>query len=192
MTLSENAINAVAIFTAVVALAGVIVTAVVSLSIARRSTYLSTVTVERSKWIEKLRNNISRLISRLHTVDYELYRDDEFAEAERFTQMSGEIVEAMALVRLQLNPEGRIDANILALLTAIQDHVGGQEYKNLERIFVRHVQWMLKEEWEKVKYEALGPIGRLWAVYKRHQRATAYGKYCAGPGSITAWTRNSI
>jgi hypothetical protein len=99
-----------------------------------------------------------------------------------------EIVEQIALVRLQLNPDGVIDANILALLTAIRAHVGEEDYHSFEQILVRHVQFLLKEEWEKVKYEARGLWGRIWALYQRHRRKVAYERFCDTEGAVARWT----
>jgi hypothetical protein len=176
-----------ALVAAAIAFVGVLVSTLVSATVSKRATYISTVTAERSKWIDKLRNNISRLISLLHTVDREMYRDHSFSDTKQFGELSAQIVEAMALVRLQLNPAGKIDINILALLFAAQDQIGEQDYKAFERLFVRHVQWLLKEEWEKVKYEARGPVGKLWAAYKKLRRKSAYENFCAHEGAIQAW-----
>jgi hypothetical protein len=176
-----------AVLLAGIALSGVILTAAISLLIARRSTYFSTVTVERSKWIDKLRTNISQLIAQVHALDVELYKDDHFHGSKEYDIATKDIVATMAFIRLQLNPNGAIDANILSLLAAIQNHVGEQEYKNLEGVFVRHVQWLLKEEWEKVKYEARGVLGRLFAKYGAWRRKQAYARFCADEGSVSRW-----
>jgi hypothetical protein len=123
-------------------------------------------------------------------MDVKFYRDEEeFSGSVEYDQLAKDIVETAALIRLQLNPEGKIDANIIALITAIQDWVGEQEYKNLERTLVRHVQWLLKEEWERVKFEARGWWGRLWATYLAGRRKAAYKRYCAGDGSVVPWTK---
>ena len=155
--------------------------------VSRRSIYIQTVTVERAKWIDKLRINMSDVIALAHRLDVELYGDDNFSNTIAYTELTTQIVRLMAQVRLQLNPEGKIDSNILSLMQAIQNYVGDQDYKNLERVMVRHIQWLLKEEWEKVKYEAMGPLGRRWADYKRWRRRRAYAKYCDNGGSVAEW-----
>jgi hypothetical protein len=190
MILTEDTKATVAILIAAIALIGVIFTAIVSFLVSRRATYLNTVTTERSKWIDKLRDNISRLIAQARAIDVLLYRSDEFQQSKEYDTATNKIVPTMALIRLQLNPDGKIDKNILALMTAIQSHVGRQDYQNLERLFVRHVQWLLKEEWEKVKFEARGWFGRLWAAYKLWRRKAAYAKFCSNEGAITGWCPN--
>jgi hypothetical protein len=157
----------VAIVVACIALIGVIVTAVISLLVARRATYLNAVTAERSKWIDKLRSNISELVAQAYTLDVLLYWGDKYEGSKDYDVAVNGLLHTMTLVRLQLNPGGDIDANILSLLNAIRQNVGEQDYGNLERLFVRHIQWLLKEEWEKVKFEARGFWGRLWAAHKR-------------------------
>jgi hypothetical protein len=72
-------------------------------------------------------------------------------------------------------------------MDAIQKTVGDQEYANLERIFTRHVQLLLKEEWERVKFEARGVFGRLWARCRAWHRRRSYKKFCADDGSVSQW-----
>jgi hypothetical protein len=180
----------VSLIVACIALAGVIMTGIVSLLVARRSTYLNAVTAERSKWIDKLRNNIAEMLAVAHELDAKLYRDrdGEFQSSHDYDKLTREAAEKIALLRLQLNPEGSIDRNILSLLAALRARVGDQDYSNFERVFVRHVQSLLKEEWEKVKCEAHGWFGRLWALYQRHRRKVAYEKFCkTEEGEISRW-----
>jgi hypothetical protein len=49
-----------------------------------------------------------------------------------------------------------------------------------ENRFVRHAQFFLKEEWEKVKSEAKGTVLAFLAgaAFKRRKRAKEYAKYC--------------
>jgi hypothetical protein len=54
-----------ATISAVIAVSGVILSAFVSALISRRTNYFNAVTVERSKWIDKLRNNISDCVGSL-------------------------------------------------------------------------------------------------------------------------------
>jgi hypothetical protein len=176
---------------ACIALVGVVITGIVSLLVARRSTYLNAVTAERSKWIDKLRTNIVEMVAVAHELDVKLYRerDGEFQRSDDYDKLTRDITEKIALLRLQLNPEGPIDRNILSLLTAFRAQVGDQGYHRFEGVFVRHVQWLLKEEWEKVKYEARGWFGRLWALYQRHARKVAYEQFCeTDEGVVSRWT----
>lgn len=76
----------VAIIVAVIALVGVMTTAIASLLVSRRSTYLNAVTVERSKWIDKLRTNIAKMISLAHLIDTKTYRDANYIDLKEFDQ----------------------------------------------------------------------------------------------------------
>lgn len=62
----------------ILVLLGIVLTAAVTFYVARRATYLTTVTVERSKWIDKLRTNVAQLIAQAHALDTQLYRDENF------------------------------------------------------------------------------------------------------------------
>jgi hypothetical protein len=53
------------VIAAIIAFFGAMISTIIALSIARRNTYLKAVTAERSKWIDKLRNNISEFASYL-------------------------------------------------------------------------------------------------------------------------------
>ncbi len=188
MLFAGDAKDAFAIIVAIIALVGVIISASISLFVSRRSNYLNAVTAERSKWIDKLRVNVSNLIAQAHVLDVELYRSDEFSGSKDYDAAVKELVSTMTFVRLQLNPNGKIDANIILLLGAIQNHVGEQDYHNLESLFVRHMQFLLKEEWEQVKYEARGWLGRLSSIYKRRRHDAAYSKFCKEKeGAVTPW-----
>lgn len=87
----------------------------------------------------------------------------------------------ISLISLQLNPadEGGIDKNLIAHLRILVEATEkpGDEFRKEEKKLVRHSQFMLKEEWEKVKTEARGWIATLWnkvrgkkCAYKRFVR----------------------
>ena len=73
-------------------------------------------------------------------------------------QMNGPIV----LITLQLNPKARIDKNIIRLLSMIpataQSTSNSRLVGGLDYLLITHCQWLLKAEWEKVKFEAAGPV----------------------------------
>ena len=79
--LVENA-NITTLTVGLIALAGVILSAFISAFVSRRSTYINSVTVERSKWTDKLRNNISECVGSLGYLHYKTMLEDDFAISE--------------------------------------------------------------------------------------------------------------
>jgi len=51
-------------------------------------------------------------------------------------------------------------------------------------LLMTHSRWLLKEEWEKVKAEASGPLSKLWWRWKKSLRLRRYRKYAAAEGNI--------
>lgn len=92
----------------------------------------------------------------------------------------------IALITMQLNPSNPIDANMIGLLPLFATRVEreDQNYRELERAFVRHAQFLLKEEWEKVKYEAMGYPSKLLSYKASTQRRSAYIHFCSWTESL--------
>lgn len=191
MILTEDTTALVALLVAFIALAGTITASWLSFVVSRKTVYLNTVTVERSKWIDKLRRNISNVVTLARDMDIKMYLDNEFCVTNAYLIASKKLTGAMTLVRLQLNPAGHIDSNILSLMDAIDGSIGSQDYDSLERLIIRHSQWLLKEEWEKVKYESSGFWSRLWSRYKARRRARDYNAFCKTGGAVTDWVKQS-
>lgn len=152
---------------AIIALCGVLISAFVAFITGRRSVYISSVTAERSKWIDKLRGNIAELVGVCSAIHLHVpinndhisrTADEKKVDLERRHQAD----RLIALITLQLNPNEKsgIDKNIISHMEKLVDAAEklGDGYRSEERKFVRHCQFLLKEEWEKVKSEALGPI----------------------------------
>lgn len=169
-----------AVVAAVIAFIGVVVSGFVAFTVSKRSTYLTTVTAERSKWIDKLRANISELLGTCGAIHMSKDRTSERALAKR-----QEADRLIALITLQLNPNdgSGIDRNLIDLLPRLvkSSEKDDDTYRLFERRFVRHTQFLLKEEWEKVKAEAKGAT-LAWlsrAGRERQRRAAQYRAFCA-------------
>lgn len=138
----------------IMVLIGVFVSVMVSYSISKRSVYISSVTAERSKWIDKLRGNISDLLGVLSTINMAM-PDIGSDEAKKNRSEADRII---SLISMQLNPmdESGIDKNLMHHLRLITKSAEKSPdiFRLEERKFIRHCQFLLKEEWEKVKYEA--------------------------------------
>lgn len=173
----DNPGAAAIISAAIIAVCGVIFSAFSAFVTGRRSVYISSVTAERSKWIEKLRSNIAELLQVCAAINNETTSDKAYNENRN--KADGLI----SLISLQLNPadEDGIDKNLIAhlgILVAAADNPEG-EFRKEEKKFVRHSQFMLKEEWEKVKSEARGLIATLCNKIqgKKCARKCAYKRF---------------
>ncbi|MDP2606430.1 MAG: hypothetical protein Q8S00_28140 [Deltaproteobacteria bacterium] len=118
----------------------------------RRTSFINTVTAQRVKWIEQLRQDISAFSGYTHTWCYsELEGKTEEAELLK------EIDRLRHVIRLRLNPSATHDREIEQLIQRIPQltHVTKREELKgaLEQLIVA-THKLLKEEWEKVKEES--------------------------------------
>jgi hypothetical protein len=119
----------------------------------RRTTFIKTVTSERVKWIEKLRDNISTFCGLTYT--WSMSGLEGKPEAAEFLK---QIDKLRHLIRLQLNPDGKLDAEIESLIERIPDlthETQAADLKTALNDLVVASQKLLKEEWEKVKEESM-------------------------------------
>lgn len=175
--------------TAVIALVGVLLSAFVANMVSKRSAYITAVTAERSKWIDKLRSNIADLLGVcgvIHTsMPLEATKKVTYLNSAEYRMNTQSADRLIALIALQLNPNDKsgIDQNLIKLLPGLVEssEKDDEGYRVFEQRFVRHAQFLLKEEWEKVKSEAKGTF---WAWLtgsgcKRRKRAKEYRKFCS-------------
>lgn len=164
-----------------IALLGVLISVWVSSVISRRSVFVNSVTLERSKWIEKLRSNLADFYSatsNLHFLALKADPNERVFDVE--PDLVREVEKLAALIRLQLNPKGEIDTNIILLLGHIP-HIACEKsdlFGTAQDLLILHSQWLLKEEWEKVKVEASGFLKRAWFCKKANTRKLDYFEFC--------------
>lgn len=125
--------------------------------LSKKATFIDTVTSERVKWIEKLRNNISAFCGLTHTWtrSNDLDTDEEVRILEKIDNLR-------YLIRLQLNPKKdggapNVDMDIERLIAEIPEltdpfHADAL-HKAIDDLMVA-AQKLLKEEWDKVKAES--------------------------------------
>ena len=172
---------------AIIAVTGVLFSALISFMSARRATYINSVTAERSKWIESLRKNIADLNSKSRIFNYNITSEPTYRNSDEYRKNIEEIYALMTLLRLQLNPDGIIDAKVLKLIRGLPIRAERLEARNLlvyEDLLIRHSQWLLKMEWEKVKYEASGLFRKCYSLIKGALYRRRYQRFCSGDGKI--------
>ncbi len=118
----------------------------------RRTSFINTVTSQRVKWIEQLRQDISSFSGLTHT-----WCCSELEGKPEETEMLKEIDRLRHVIRLRLNPDATHDRKITQLIRKIPeltDISKRTELKEaLEELTVT-TQLLLSEEWKKVKAEA--------------------------------------
>ncbi len=121
--------------------------------------FINTVTSQRIKWIEQLRQDISRFSGLTHTWCF-----SELEGKPEEHDVLKEIDRLHHVIRLRLNPAGEHDKKIEQLLDKIPrlTHISKREelVQALNEL-TSTTQLLLKQEWEKVKAESkYGDIGR--------------------------------
>ena len=139
--------------------AGVVVTlilgiwnAIVSHRASKRTTFINTVTSQRIKWIEQLRQDIGTFCG----LTYHWAHTDVQGKAEE-GEMLREVDRLRHVIRLRLNPQGEHDKTIEALIEEIPRLTAPENQTKLAAALERMTcttQLLLKGEWEKVKRES--------------------------------------
>lgn len=167
---------------AAIALLGVLLSALVSALVSRRSSYIVSVTGERSKWIDKLRGNIAELLGALGQMHVKHTASKDYRNSSAHFEDIRKVDTLIATITLQLNPRGAIDKNMIRLLERIPRDAdtsnSSTQFRAIERALILHAQFLLKEEWEKVKYESRLALTRPLAWWCRCRRASEYRDFC--------------
>ena len=121
----------------------------------RRTTFVNTVTSQRIKWIEQLRQDISAFGGLVYH-----WAHTELQDPTEERQHIKEIDRLNHVIRLRLNPAGVHDKNIERILAEITKNTSDQaRIRDLLEELTLTAQTLLKEEWEKVKTESKkGPL----------------------------------
>lgn len=122
-----------------------------SFLINKKSVFINSVTSERIKWIGKLRENISRFCGL--TWLWVLTPNKDFEPKDK-QEIIKEIDTLRMMIKLQLNPDGVYDKKIIELLDHIPDLEVHSQVSSAINELIHTTQFLLKEEWEKVKEEA--------------------------------------
>jgi hypothetical protein len=181
--------GAATILVAVVALAGVLASILVSYVVASRGVYINAITAERNKWIEKLRVNLAAYSASYEAAGFAKKVVEHTDDLDEILIYRGELQtlsQTGALIQLQLNPRGEIDANILRLIkgTSIRSSNSPSLAMRAGRLLVAHSQWLLKAEWERVKAEAGSPIRRFVHSRSAKRHLREYRNWVEAEGAI--------
>lgn len=117
----------------------------------RHTNYINTVTAQRVKWLEQIRQDISSFCGLAYTWHY-----SNLAGTDQEHDILKEIDRLRHVIRLRLNPSGTHDKTIEQLIAEIPKYTDCSQrdkfQKTIEELTTTS-QLLLKEEWEKVKRE---------------------------------------
>jgi hypothetical protein len=119
---------------------------------ARRASFINTVTSQRVKWIEQLRQDVATYVGLTYT-----WSASRMEGKPQEFEMVKEIDRLRRVIRLRLNPLGRYDKQITALLEDIPKYTDPLSFAKLSPALdelTMTTQLLLKKEWEKVKDES--------------------------------------
>ncbi|RXT29856.1 hypothetical protein B5P46_01975 [Rhizobium leguminosarum] len=174
-------------FTAMGALIAATVSAIVSYVVSRRSVYINAVTAERSKWIEALRGNVSAFSGAADRLSA-LRSGATAIDSKEWATHAGELHSLLSELTLRLNPSEPEARNLLRCAKRLEAATRLHSPASVilaDEIMIRHAQWVLKAEWERVKQEASGPLQAPFFWFRRSRRRHAYQRFLAGPGSLS-------
>lgn len=185
----NGAEGAATIVVATIALIGAIAGVITSYIVAGRSVYINSITAERSKWIEKLRVNLAAHSAGLAAVAFRVIvirHTDNTDEILGLRDQLEKLNHTASVIQLQLNPWGEIDRNILAMINGIvtRETTSPNLIDRADKLLIAHAQWLLKAEWERVKFEARSPVHRLWNCRAAALRLREYKRWADEEGAI--------
>ena len=117
-----------------------------------RTQYINTITSERIKWINSIRENVSEFCGKARFL---AYWGDESSDKKK--DWINELNYLFNLIRLQLNPKGEADQkifNVMKEITGLASPNSVEDYCKTEEELIALVQKYLKTEWDRVKKEA--------------------------------------
>lgn len=118
----------------------------------RKTSFINTVTAQRVKWLEQIRQDVARFVGLTHH-----WRLSETEGSETEKELLQEIDQLRYVIRLRLNPHDTPDRKIADLVKKIPDLTHESKHDELFQALedlTAATQDMLKDEWEKVKAES--------------------------------------
>ena len=166
-----------------------VVAGLVSLWVSARTRYINAVTAQRSEWIEKLRNNIAKYSGTARSLHYKMAKDPKATASPEYDALILAANDLIPLIRLQLNPFGEIDQNIIRIIDRVAlfaEKKDGSKLDKADALLIAHAQWLLKAEWEKVKSESRGILSKPYAWIRVFKYSRAYRRFCKAEGNLSA------
>lgn len=130
-----------------------LINSVNNIYINRRTTYINSVTTERVKWINALRESISKFAG----LTYNWVISDVKEGSDESKEILKEIDQLRILIQLQLNPAEELSQKIIKWIDTVSNSTHEYQKEQLKENLagmVTDVQKLLREEWDKVKDEA--------------------------------------
>lgn len=161
-----------------------------------RTTYVNTIVAERTKALGELRDQLAEFFTTLSVVALERRMLDEAAKKAGKEEARVTIDKVIApfekleglenQICLRLNPDRQVD-KILMLLMAECGIKMLDDLKlvaKMNRLICLHSQWLVKEEWASIKWEAGGISYKFFRWRDAGRRRRAYRTFLNGEGEV--------
>lgn len=155
-------------------------------SVASRSVYINSVTAERLKWIDSLRRSIAeysgvaeRVLSRR--------TDPKYVNSIEWTTDIQSLRTHLSNLKLRLNPREPAAQNIISAARKLDQAARIHRWADVNlagEIMVRHGQWTLKFEWNRVKLEAASGAEKRELKKLKAELDKEYRAFLASDGSL--------
>lgn len=175
-----NNLGQVAVIVAFIALVGVILKALSDWLTTSRSKYVDVIAAERIKWVGELRSDVREFSVNLDELSHQCRQEP--INKETANEAIERASRHLNLIQLKLNLDDPLDSALFSLMsrTAYFARTKGlQEYADLKGLMILRASYLLKDEWEKAKREASGPIRWLWLSWKQSRRQRKRKKLAA-------------
>ena len=132
------------------------ITARTTASVASRTVYINSVTAERSKWIDALRKSIADYSGAAERL-YARRADPKYADSTEWAADVQSLRTHLSALKMRLNPREAMAQNLIDAARKLDQAARIHRWADMElasEIMVRHGQWVLKTEWNRVKLEA--------------------------------------
>jgi len=144
------------LISALTALVAVVVSPVVSIYVAKYQVRGSVVSVNRQKWIDDLRGQLSELIADIRTIG--LHRKINLLSNEEYESFLQRMLLAEIKIALLLNPKEEDHNALLRIIKVVIAKVFSGDEEEKRRVteellpeIISQTQAILKREWERVK-----------------------------------------
>ncbi|MFY0736324.1 hypothetical protein [Aurantimonas sp. NFXS3] len=171
---------------AVITIFNIAITARTTASVANRAVYINSVTAERSKWIDALRESIADYSGAAERV-LARREDPKYVGSVEWATDVQSLRTHMSALKMRLNPRETIAQNLIDAARKLDQAARIHRWADMElasEIMVRHGQWILKYEWNRVKLEAASGKERDRLEQAERELDADYAKFLQKDGSM--------
>lgn len=181
---------------AAVPIGGILGAAFASIWSSGRTTYVNTIVAERAKALGELREQLAEFSTTISVIALERRMLNDAAEKagegevkvtiEKITGPFEKLERLENQICLRLNPDRQVDKIVMLLMAecGIKMVDDLTLTAKMNRLICLHSQWLVKQEWASIKWEAGGLAYKLIHWMDAGRRRRAYQKFLKGEGEV--------